>query len=127
MRISDWSSDVCSSDLCQQTLKYHFSKAKSYGDIRETNYSDYKGKIDILTGGFPCQPFSNAGKRRGDRDDRYLWPGMFRAVCEIRPRWVLAENVRGIINCNAGLVFRKLQTEQEKELGRTSVRERGEW
>lgn len=83
--------------FCRKILRYHFLDSVSYEDITQTDFSKWKGKIDILTGGFPCQPFSLAGKRKGADDDRYLWPEMLRAVREIRPAWVIGENVAGII------------------------------
>ena len=80
----------------RKVLDYWFPKSKSYEDITKTDFREWRGKIDILTGGFPCQPFSAAGKRKGDADDRYLWPEMLRAISEIRPTWVVGENVAGI-------------------------------
>ena len=77
-------------------LEYWFPNAKSYEDITKTDFREWRGKIDVLTGGFPCQPFSYAGKRGGHEDDRYLWPQMLRAIDEIRPAWVCGENVAGI-------------------------------
>ena len=78
-------------------LEYHFPNAKSYEDITKTDFTEWRGRINVLTGGFPCQPFSYAGQRRGAEDDRYLWPEMFRCIDEIRPDWVVAENVAGIL------------------------------
>lgn len=83
--------------FCQRILKYHFPKSESYADITKTNFNKWGGYIDILTGGFPCQPFSIAGKRKGATDDRYLWPQMLRAIREINPAWVIGENVGGIV------------------------------
>jgi DNA (cytosine-5)-methyltransferase 1 len=78
-------------------LDYWYPNAKSYEDITTTDFSEWRGKVDVLTGGFPCQPFSYAGQRRGAQDDRYLWPFMFRCIDAVRPRWVVAENVAGIL------------------------------
>lgn len=82
--------------FCQAILRHYWPDTTHYEDIRQTDFRSYYGKVDIITGGFPCQPFSNAGKRRGINDDRYLWPEMLRAVREVRPTWVLGENVAGI-------------------------------
>ncbi len=96
-------------------LNYHFPKAISYGDIKETDFTVWRGQIDILTGGFPCQPYSAAGKRLGKQDERHLFPEMLRAVREIEPRWVVGENVRGLVSWNGGLVFEEVQSELEAE------------
>lgn len=83
--------------FCRKILQYHFPNSESYEDITKTDFTKWRGKIDILTGGFPCQPFSIAGSRKGADDDRYLWPEMLRAIKEIRPAWVIGENVAGIL------------------------------
>ena len=81
----------------RKILDYYFKESKSYEDITKTDFREWRGKVDVLTGGFPCQPFSQAGKRKGNEDDRYLWPQMLRAISEIRPTWVVGENVAGIV------------------------------
>lgn len=91
--------------FCRKVLKYHFPNAEQYEDIRATDFTVWKDRIDVLTGGFPCQPFSLAGKRRGTEDDRYLWPAMLDVIRTVRPRWVVGENVYGIVNWSEGLVF----------------------
>lgn len=85
-------------EWCQKVLRFHFPKSIQYDDITRTDFAPWRGKVDVLTGGFPCQPFSTAGKRRGAEDDRYLWPEMLRAIREIRPAWVIGENVAGILS-----------------------------
>jgi DNA (cytosine-5)-methyltransferase 1 len=69
----------------QKVLKHHFPKAQPHGDITKTDFTIYRGQCDVLTGGFPCQPYSLAGKRKGKEDDRHLWPEMLRAIREIQP------------------------------------------
>lgn len=91
--------------FCRRVLKYHFPDTIQYEDIRTTDFTLWRDRIDVLTGGFPCQPFSVAGKRQGTADDRYLWPEMLRAVRAVRPRWVVGENVYGIVNWSGGMVF----------------------
>ena len=77
-------------------LDYWFPESESYEDITKTSFKEWRGRIDVLTGGFPCQPFSYAGKRGGREDERYLWPEMLRVIDEVRPTWVVGENVAGI-------------------------------
>lgn len=81
----------------KRVLDYWYPNAESYDDITTTDFREWRGRVDVLTGGFPCQPFSYAGRRRGAEDDRYLWPSMYRAIDEIQPTWVVAENVAGIL------------------------------
>ena len=81
----------------RKVLDYWYPNSKSYEDITTTDFTEWRGRVDVLTGGFPCQPFSYAGRRRGAEDDRYLWPSMYRAIDEIQPTWVVAENVAGIL------------------------------
>lgn len=99
--------------FCQKVLQYHFPGAQLHGDIKTTDFTKYRGQCDIITGGFPCQPFSAAGKRRGTADERYLWPEMLRVIDEVKPRWVIGENVRGLVNWDGGLVFDAVCTELE--------------
>lgn len=99
----------------QRVLKHHFPKAISYADITETDFNVHRGRISVLSGGFPCQPYSSAGKRLGKEDERHLWPEMLRAIREIQPRWVLGENVLGLVNWNGGLVFEEVQADLEAE------------
>tara|TARA_Y100000385_G_scaffold47305_1_gene43934 strand:- start:1833 stop:2765 length:933 start_codon:yes stop_codon:yes gene_type:complete len=89
----------------RKVLKHHFPNAEQYGDIKQFNATAYSGRLDILSGGFPCQPFSVAGKRKGSEDERHLWPEMLRVIGECQPRWVVGENVRGLVNWSDGLVF----------------------
>lgn len=97
----------------QKVLKYYWPDATSYTDITKTDFSIHRGTIDILTGGFPCQPFSQAGLRKGKEDERHLWPEMLRAIREIQPRYVVGENVPGLVNWSKGLVFEQVHTDLE--------------
>ena len=99
----------------QKVLKHHFPKSISYNDITKTDFTIHRGAIDIISGGFPCQPYSSAGKRLGKEDERHLWPEMLRAIREIQPSWVVGENVRGLTNWNGGMVFDEVQSELEAE------------
>jgi DNA (cytosine-5)-methyltransferase 1 len=99
----------------QKVLHYHFPNSISYNDITQTDFTIHRGRIDILTGGFPCQPYSGAGKRLGKEDDRHLWPEMLRAIREIQPTWVVGENVLGLVNWNGGLVFDEVQADLEAQ------------
>ena len=99
----------------QRVLKYYWPEAISYENIITTDFTIHRGSIDILTGGFPCQPYSTAGKRKGKEDDRHLWPEMLRAIREIQPSWVVGENVSGLINWSGGLVFEEVQSDLEAE------------
>lgn len=102
-------------EFCQKVLSYHFPKAIKHDDIKRTDFSVYRGRVDIITGGFPCQPYSTAGKRLGKEDDRHLWPEMLRAIREIRPKYVVGENVSGLISWSGGLVFDEVQADLEAE------------
>jgi DNA (cytosine-5)-methyltransferase 1 len=99
----------------QRVLKHYWPNAISYADITKTDFTIHRGSIDILTGGFPCQPYSVAGKRKGKEDDRHLWPEMLRAIREIAPRYIVGENVGGLVSWNGGMVFEEVQTEMENE------------
>lgn len=99
----------------QKILKYYWPNAISYADITKTDFTIHRGTIDVLTGGFPCQPYSVAGKRKGKEDDRHLWPEMLRAIREIAPRYIVGENVGGLVSWNGGMVFDEVQTDLETQ------------
>lgn len=84
--------------FCRKIMEYWFKDSKGYGDIKQTDFHEWRGKINVLHGSAPCQAVSIAGKRNGDSDDRWLWGEMYRAIREIRPRWVTFENVANITN-----------------------------
>ena len=131
-------------DFCTEVLKKHWPHATYHtdikrfvadtkldqhraeqGQIRETQEvqgvggspldSWWSGGTDILTGGFPCQPFSQAGRRKGTDDDRYLWPSMLECIALFRPTWVIAENVGGLVTWNDGLVFETVCSDLEAQ------------
>ena len=102
-------------DYCDKLLKQNFPNVKRYKDIYEFDAREYNGRIDIVSGGFPCQPFSVAGKRQGENDDRHLWPQMLRVIAEINPRWVVAENVPGLLTISDGMVFEQCCLDLEAE------------
>jgi len=90
---------MCEKDpYCRKILAKHWPDLKIHEDIRNLDGKRYAESIDLVCGGFPCQPFSVAGKRKGTNDDRHLWPEMLRVIKESRPRWVIGENVFGFIN-----------------------------
>lgn len=123
-------------DFCQEVLKKHWPEAEIHSDIDkfiadtkrkrlEGTKSDkklqpegslrYCSKPFILTGGFPCQPFSQAGRRQGTSDDRYKWPSMLECISLFRPEWVIAENVGGLVTWNNGMVLETVCSDLEKE------------
>lgn len=83
---------------CQRVLQKNFPNVARYGDIKEFDGTKYRGAIDVISGGFPCQPFSRAGRQQGEEDNRYLWPEMLRVINEVKPKFVVGENVAGIVN-----------------------------
>jgi DNA (cytosine-5)-methyltransferase 1 len=104
----------CEKDkFCQKVLQKNFPNITIEGEIRDVKGEKYKA--DVVCGGFPCQPFSVAGKRKGTDDDRYLWDETIRVVRECKPKWFIGENVEGIINIQEGMVLRQVQTDLEKE------------
>lgn len=82
--------------FCQRILKHYWPNTPLYEDIHHLDPAQYRGRIDIISGGFPCQPFSQVGKRQGKSDDRYLWPQTLRIIEATRPRWIVLENVTGL-------------------------------
>ena len=102
--------------FCQKVLRKHWSNTPIISDIRTVKGEDYETDgVTIISGGFPCQPFSQAGKRKGKDDDRYLWDETIRVVAETKPEWFIGENVDGLVNIQDGLVLRQVQDDLEKE------------
>ena len=102
----------CENDaFCQKVLAKHWPDAPIYKNIEELDGRQYKGTVDLVCGGFPCQPYSVAGEQRGSEDDRALWPEMLRVIREVEPAWVIGENVPGIINMELDNVLSDLEGE----------------
>lgn len=106
----------CETDpFCKTILKYFLPYAKQYNDLQDADFTLYRGLIDVFTGGLPCQSYSMAGERKGTADPRHLWPAMLRAIRTVCPRWVVVENVRGLVNWSGGLVFEQICSDLENE------------
>ena len=103
---------MCEKDpYCRKILAKHWPDLTIHEDIRNLDGKRYAESIDLVCGGFPCQPFSVAGKRKGTNDDRHLWPEMLRVIKESRPRWVIGENVFGFVN----MALDDVQADLERE------------
>jgi DNA (cytosine-5)-methyltransferase 1 len=100
--------------FCQKVLNKNFPGVPVHGDIFEFDGKPLRGTVDIISGGFPCQPFSTAGKRKGRGDERAIFPQMLRVVDEVRPRWVVAENVRGLLSIESGQAFEEVAASLER-------------
>lgn len=90
---------------CNRVLEKHWPTVKRYRDIRDIDWAEVE-PVDLVCGGFPCQPVSCAGARKGDKDERWLWPEFFRAIREVRPRYALVENVPGLLSIDDGRLAR---------------------
>ena len=99
-------------EFCRKVLKKNFGNVKIYEDVRDVRIEQ---PVFLVCGGFPCQGFSVAGLQRGTKDNRYLWPEMFDVIKHAKPRWVIAENVRGIVNVEDGVAFNKVHTDLESQ------------
>ena len=89
---------------CRKVLAKHWPDVECYEDVREVGAHNLE-PVDLICGGFPCQPVSCAGQRKGTDDERWLWPEFYRLIRELKPRWVLGENVPGLLSIDAGRVF----------------------
>ena len=97
-------------EFCQKVLQKHWPEIPIYDDVRTLDATRL-GRIDIVTGGYPCQPFSQAGKRQGEKDERHLWPEMLRIIKSCKPRYVVAENVAGHVNMGLDQVLTDLENQ----------------
>jgi DNA (cytosine-5)-methyltransferase 1 len=100
-------------EFCQKVLQKNFKNIPIIGDIRDVKGSKFKA--DVITGGFPCQSFSIAGKQKGKDDERYLWDEMFRVIKEVQPRWIIGENVSNLINISNGEILQGIHNDLESE------------
>ncbi len=100
-------------NFCTKVLEKNFPLTKRYGKIEEFDGRQYMGAVDIISGGFPCQPYATVGKRKGTQDSRHLWPEMLRVISTIQPAFVVGENVLGIVDWSGGMVFESIQTDLE--------------
>ena len=98
-------------EFCNRVAARHFPESICHGDIKKENFIGYKGSIDVITGGFPCQPISKAGKRRGAKDARWLWPEYIRVVKEIEPFIVVVENVANLLKMGVEQIFDDLEAQ----------------
>lgn len=98
-------------EWCNRVAKKHFPNSICHTDIKQFDGTEYANRIDILTGGFPCQPFSTAGKQKGKDDDRYLWKEMLRVIRNVKPTYVVGENVAGIIQLELDTVLSDLEAQ----------------
>lgn len=96
---------------CQAVLRYHWPDIPVLGDIKNARRPDFPERTDLVCGGFPCQPFSQAGKQHAQDDPRHLWPEMFRIIRELRPTWVCGENVTGLVRLGLDEVLTDLEGE----------------
>jgi DNA (cytosine-5)-methyltransferase 1 len=96
-------------EKCQKVLKKHWPNVPIHSNIKELNGVDYAG-IDIITGGYPCQPFSVAGSQKAQSDDRHLWPEMFRVITQAKPTWTICENVLGHVRLGLDKVLNDLES-----------------
>ena len=101
-------------EFCQQVLRKHWKDVPIYDDVRTIDATRL-GNIDIVAGGFPCQAVSQAGLQKATEDDRWLWDEMLRIIQDCKPKWIIGENVVGLININQGILFEQVQTDLEKE------------
>ena len=106
-------------EYCKLVLKKHWEDTKIYSDVRDLTRQKFEEDglelPEIITGGVPCQPFSVAGRQKGTEDNRHLWPEMFRVIKDFSPKWIIIENVRGLINIQDGVVFERVHADLANE------------
>ena len=91
-------------EFCRKILNKHWPSVPKYIDVKDCNKSNL-ANVDLIAGGFPCQPVSQAGKKEGEKDERWLWDDFYRLICEIKPRWIMVENVTGLLSTRNGKLF----------------------
>jgi site-specific DNA-cytosine methylase len=97
--------------FCRKILERHWPGVKIHDDVKQLDGSQYERSIDVVCGGYPCQPFSVAGNQRAEADPRHLWPEMLRIIRGSRPRWVICENVSGHVKLGFDTVAAQLEAE----------------
>jgi len=104
----------CEQDkFCQKVLQKHWKDIPIHEDIKKLDGT--KIKADVVVGGFPCQSFSIAGKQKGKDDERYLWDEMFRVIKEVKPRWIIGENVQNLTNISNGAILQGIYNDLESQ------------
>jgi len=117
----------CEKDpFCRQVLKHYWPNAQGYEEICRFDATIYRGAVDIISGGFPCQPFSIAGKRKGSEDDRYLWPEALRIIKEVQPSWIVLENVTGLLSILEPGSLSKVESKAIQLFGENKLHEKNE-
>lgn len=102
-------------EWCNKVLAKNFPTTKRYADIKLFNAKKYNGTIDVISGGFPCQPFSTAGLQKNEADERFLWDEMHRVINEVRPKWVVCENVTGLLSIDDSKTIQRIYNDLEGE------------
>jgi DNA-cytosine methyltransferase len=104
-----WQCEI--NDYARRVLAKHWPGIPIYKDIKELYETDFPESVDVICGGFPCQPFSSAGNRKGEADERHLWPEFIRVIRQAKPRWVICENVPGLLTIDSGRPFGRILTD----------------
>ena len=102
-------------EWCRKVLAKNFPKTERFADIKDFTGHEYTNRIDVISGGFPCQPFSTAGLQKGEKDERFLWHEMLRVITEIKPTWVVCENVVGLLSIENGKTIQSIHNDLESE------------
>lgn len=102
-------------EWCNKVLAKNFPTTKRYKDIKTFDAKEYAGTVNIISGGFPCQPFSTAGLQKNEADERFLWDEMHRVINEVQPKWVVCENVIGLLSIDDSRTIQRIYNDLEGE------------